>query len=97
LTGGAPSSPTIPAASAAAWAAWLWQVDRRSARRVALLVAANLVANLIFFTSYPIFTPYYIFPIDMLSLWTLLFATLNLHGQAAGPNRPLTRTETVQI
>jgi len=31
--------------------------------------------------SYPIFTPYYIIPIDMLSLWTLLFATLDLRSQ----------------
>jgi hypothetical protein len=82
---------------AAAWTIWLWQADRRSARQVALLVAANLAANLIFFMSYPIFTPYYIIPIDMLSLWTLLFATLDLRGRAAGPDRPLTRTETVRI
>ena len=66
-------------------------------RRVALVVAINLAANLIFFITHPIFTPYYIIPIDMLSLWTLLFATLNLRGQAAGSNRPLTRTETVRI
>jgi hypothetical protein len=31
----------------------------------------------------------------MLSLWTLLFATLNLRDQALV--RPLTRTETLQI
>ena len=68
-------------AVAVAWTAWLWQADRRSARPVALLVAANLAANLIFFMSYPIFTPYYIIPIDMLSLWTLLFATLDLRSQ----------------
>jgi hypothetical protein len=30
-----------------------------------------------------VFTPYYIIPIDMLSLWTLLFATLGLRGKAA--------------
>ena len=46
------------------------------ARQVAVLVAVNLVVNLIFFMTHPIFTPYYIIPIDMLSLWTLLFATL---------------------
>lgn len=70
-------------AIAAAWTIWLWQANQRSARQVALLVATNLAANLIFFTSYPIFTPYYVFPIDMLLLWTLLFATLNLRGQVA--------------
>lgn len=70
-------------AIAAAWTAWLWQAGQRSARQVALLVANNLAANLVFFMSHPIFTPYYIFPIDMLSLWTLLFATLDLRGQVA--------------
>ena len=33
--------------------------------------------------THPIFTPYYIIPIDMLSLWTLLFATLDLRGERA--------------
>jgi len=84
-------------AVAVAWTAWLWRFNPGHSRRVALVVAINLSANLIFFITHPIFTPYYIIPIDMLSLWTLLFATLNLRGQAAGSNRPLTRTETVRI
>jgi hypothetical protein len=50
-------------------------------RQVAVLVAVNLAVNLIFFMTHPIFTPYYIIPIDMLSLWTLLFATLDLRGE----------------
>ena len=70
-------------AIAAAWTAWLWRVDRGRARQVAVVVGANLVVNLIFFMTHPIFTPYYIIPIDMLSLWTLLFATLKLRGEAA--------------
>ena len=61
-------------------------------RRVALVTAANLVVNLAFFLSHPVFTPYYIIPIAMLSLWSLSFASLtepaelvdeNLAGQAA--------------
>jgi len=32
--------------------------------------------NLAFFASHPIFTPYYTIPIAMLSLWSLLFASL---------------------
>jgi len=84
-------------AVAVAWTAWLWRFNPGHSRRVALVVAINLSANLIFFITHPIFTPYYIIPIDMLSLWTLLFATLNLRGQAADSNRPLTRTETVRI
>jgi hypothetical protein len=33
-------------------------------------------ANLAFFLSHPVFTPYYTIPIAMLSLWSLLFASL---------------------
>ena len=66
-----------------AWTAWLWRFDRGRARQVAFLVALNLALNLIFFMTHPIFTPYYIIPIDMLSLWTLLFATLDLRGERA--------------
>ena len=70
-------------AISAVWTAWLWRFDQVRAERVAILVAANLAVNLIFFMSHPIFTPYYIIPIDMLSLWTLLFATLDLRGERA--------------
>ncbi len=44
--------------------------------RVALVTLANLAANLVFFFTYPIFTPYYTIPIALLSLWSLLFAFL---------------------
>jgi hypothetical protein len=50
-------------------------------RRVALVVATNLLVNLVFFMSHPIFTPYYTIPIAMLSLWTLLFAYLGADAQ----------------
>ena len=65
------------------WTVWLWHFDRGRARQVTGLVALNLGVNLIFFMTHPIFTPYYIIPIDMLSLWTLLFATLDLRGERA--------------
>lgn len=45
-------------------------------RQAALVVAGNLVVNLGFFMSHPIFTPYYVVPIAMLSLWMLSFARL---------------------
>lgn len=45
-------------------------------RQAAFIVAGNLVVNLGFFLSHPIFTPYYVVPIAMLSLWTLSFARL---------------------
>ena len=72
-------------AIAVAWTAWLWRFNQGSARRAAAVVGINLAANLIFFITHPVFTPYYIIPIDMLSLWTLLFATLNWRDHAAGP------------
>ncbi|MEO8320552.1 MAG: hypothetical protein ABI561_19750, partial [Bradyrhizobium sp.] len=71
-------------AISAVWSAWLWRSDRGRNRQVAVLVGVNLAVNLIFFMTHPIFTPYYIIPIDMLSLWTLLFATLDHHGERAG-------------
>jgi hypothetical protein len=40
--------------------------------------------NLIFFMTHPVFTPYYTIPVAMLSLWTLLFATLMPHREAIG-------------
>ncbi|HET7122601.1 MAG TPA: hypothetical protein VFI51_00670 [Bradyrhizobium sp.] len=62
---------------AAAWSAMMlrWS-DQNGIRQLALVVAANLVVNLIFFMTHPVFTPYYTIPIGILSLWTLLFATL---------------------
>jgi hypothetical protein len=45
-------------------------------RQTALVMAGNLVVNLVFFTSHSAFTPYYIVPVAMLSLWSLLFASL---------------------
>ena len=66
-----------------AWTALLWRFGRASARQVTVLVALNLAVNLIFFMTHPIFTPYYVIPIDMLSLWTLLFATLDPRSEGA--------------
>jgi hypothetical protein len=52
--------------------------NRRSGARTAgLVVAGNLILNLLFFMTHPVFTPYYTVPVAMLSLWTLLFATLD--------------------
>jgi hypothetical protein len=66
-----------------AWAAYVLRAPREEgARRVAVIVAANLVINLAFFMSHPVFTPYYTVPIAMLSLWSLLFATLPAVSEA---------------
>ncbi len=62
---------------AGVWTARILLLHRANGiRRVALVVAANLLVNLAFFMSHPVFTPYYTIPIAMLSLWTLLFASL---------------------
>jgi len=45
-------------------------------RQVGLVTAGNLLVNVVFFFSHPVFTPYYVVPIATLSLWSLLFASL---------------------
>lgn len=63
---------------AIAWVVALWWSEGRVAtRQIVAAVALNLAINLVFFMTHPIFTPYYVIPIVMLSLWTLLFATLD--------------------
>ena len=62
---------------AGAWAAFIFRRCRDSGiRQIALIVAVNLVVNSVFFLSHPLFTPYYTIPVAMLSLWSLLFASL---------------------
>jgi hypothetical protein len=80
-------------ALAGAWTAVMLRRHRDSGtRQIALLTAANLLVNLAFFLTHPVFTPYYTIPVAMLSLWSLLFASLmqpaeavdgRLAGQAA--------------
>jgi hypothetical protein len=53
-------------------------------RRVALVTATNLAVNLAFFLSHPVFTPYYVIPIAMLSLWSVSFAMLMRPAETAG-------------
>ena len=60
--------------AAIAWTAAIWR--RPGCGHVVLVVAANLMVNIVFFMTYPLFTPYYTVPIAMLSLWTLLFVSL---------------------
>ena len=56
-------------------------------RQTALVTAGNLLVNLAFFMSHPVFTPYYTIPIAMLSLWSLLFASLIQPAEAVDDNR----------
>lgn len=70
-------------ALAIAWTVWMLRLRRWSAAgQVATVTALNVVVNLAFFLSHPVFTPYYTIPIAMLSLWSLLFASLMLPIEA---------------
>jgi hypothetical protein len=70
-------------ALAGAWTVLMLRRSRGNGiKQVGLVVAGNLLANLAFFLSHPIFTPYYTIPIAMLSLWSLLFASLMLPMEA---------------
>lgn len=64
-------------ALAIGWTGWiLYSSYERGIRQIALVTAGNLLINLAFFLSHPLFTPYYTVPIAMLSLWSLLFGSL---------------------
>jgi hypothetical protein len=64
-------------ALAIGWTGWmLYSSNESGIRRLAWVTAANLLVNLAFFLSHPLFTPYYTVPIAMLSLWSLLFGSL---------------------
>jgi hypothetical protein len=65
----------------AAWGVWALAAATRKA--VPAIVAANLVTNLLFFLSHPIFTPYYLMPLAMLSLWSLLFTSVMQRDEVA--------------
>ncbi len=64
-------------ALAIGWICWILRSHSKGGiRQVALVTAVNLLVNLAFFASHPVFTPYYTIPIAMLSLWGLLFGSL---------------------
>jgi hypothetical protein len=68
---------------AGVWTVLMWRTNRRDGvSRIALLTAGNLLLNMAFFLSHPLFTPYYTIPIAMLSLWSLLFASLLAPAEA---------------
>jgi len=66
---------------------FLWK-RKTGQRQVALVVAGNLLVNLAFFLTHPVFTHYYVLPIAMLSLWSLSFAHLMQEAEMA-KSRPL--------
>ena len=80
---------------ASAWVVWILRAyGATGMRSVAIVTALNVVVNAVFFMTHPTFNPYYVMPVAMLSLWSLLFASLmrsaesgdsRLVGQAAKP------------
>ena len=61
---------------ASVWVVAILRLYKGGTRSVALVTALNLVVNVAFFMTHPTFNPYYVVPIAMLSLWSLLFASL---------------------
>jgi hypothetical protein len=62
---------------ACGWTGWVLLCRRESSLRwTAWMSTGNLIFNLAFFLTHPIFEPYYIVPLEMLSLWSLLYASL---------------------
>jgi hypothetical protein len=60
------------------WTAWIW--PQSQLRQIFCIVLGNLVANLGYFLTHPVVTPYYMIPVAALSLWTLLFASVRAAG-----------------
>ena len=55
-------------------------------KTAASIVAVNVVLNFGFFLTHSIATPYYLMPLVLLSMWTLLFSFLNdLRCESANP------------
>ena len=77
---------------ASAWTALILRLNRGNGiTQTAVVAAGNLLVNLAFFMSHPVFTPYYIIPVTLLSLWSLLFAGLMQPAEAVNvdfPGRP---------
>ena len=77
---------------ASVWTALILRLNRGNGiTRTALVAAGNLLVNLAFFMSHPVFTPYYTIPVAVLSLWSLLFAGLMQPTEAVDgdfPGRP---------
>ena len=70
------------------WTVMMWLSNRAGGvRQVAFVTAGNLLVNLAFFLSHPVFTPYYTVPVAMLSLWSLLFASLLQPAEAGDAGR----------
>lgn len=54
----------------------LWLASARNAKPVATIVTINLIVNVGYFLSHPVFTQYYLIPLAMLTLWSIIFTAL---------------------
>ena len=54
-----------------------------ASKTAALIVVVNIIVNLGFFLTHPISTAYYLMPLVLLSMWTLLFSFLNDPSETA--------------
>lgn len=55
---------------------------RGKQQQVTVIAALTLLFNVVYFFAYPIFTPYYLVPAAMLSLWLMLWGYLLHNGRA---------------
>ena len=68
---------------ASAWTVLILRSYRGNGiRQLAMVAAGNLLVNIAFFMSHPVFTPYYTIPVAVLSLWSLLFGSLMQPAEA---------------
>jgi hypothetical protein len=60
----------------------LLTLARGKQRQITAIAALTLLFNIVYFVAYPIFTPYYLVPAAMLSLWLMLWGHLLHDGRA---------------
>ena len=65
-------------------------------KTAASIVAVNIVLNLGFFLTHAISTPYYLMPLVLLSMWTLLFSFLNDPSESVYPPGELTLATVIK-
>ena len=65
-------------------------------KTAASIVAVNIVFNFGFFLTHAISTPYYVMPLVLLSMWTLLFSFLNDPSESTNPHGHLAFANAVK-
>ena len=65
-------------------------------KTAASIVAVNIVLNFGFFLTHAISTPYYVMPLVLLSMWTLLFSFLNDPSESTNPHGHLAFANAVK-